>query len=36
MRGIFKTIEKNTYLTEKKKQTWIEKQLELEDKKQQK
>jgi len=33
MRGIFRTLEKNTYLTEKRKQDWIDKALEFEEKK---
>jgi len=32
MRGIFRTLEKNTYLTEKKKQDWLDKALEYEEK----
>ena len=36
LRGIFRTLEKNAYLTEKKKQDWIDKALEVEDKKKQK
>jgi hypothetical protein len=36
LRGIFRTLEKNTYLTEKKKQDWIDKQLEVEEKKKEK
>lgn len=33
MRSIYKTLEKNNYLTEKKKQDWIDKALEFEEKK---
>jgi hypothetical protein len=33
LRGIFRTLEKNAYLTEKRKQDWIDKALEVEDKK---
>lgn len=36
MRGIFRTLEKNTYLTEKRKQDWIDKALEMGDKHRQK
>lgn len=32
IRGIFRTLEKNTYLTEKRKQDWIDKALEYEEK----
>lgn len=35
IRNIFRTLEKNAYLTEKKKQDWIDKALEIEDKKKQ-
>ena len=33
MRNMYRTLEKNTYLTEKKKQDWIDKALEFEEKK---
>jgi hypothetical protein len=33
LRGIFRTLEKNSYLTEKRKQDWIDKALEFEEKK---
>lgn len=33
IRGIYRTLEKNTYIKEKKKQDWIDKALEFEDKK---
>ena len=36
MRSIYKTLEKNNYLTEKKKQDWIDKALEFEEKKREK
>jgi len=36
MRGIFRTLEKNAYLTEKKKLDWIDKALEVEEKKKEK
>ena len=36
IRGIYRTLEKNTYLTEKKKQDWIDKALEYEEKLRQK
>ena len=36
MRGIFRTLEKNTYLTEKKKQDWLDKALEWGDKEREK
>lgn len=35
LRDIYRTLEKNTYINEKKKQDWIEKALESEDKKDQ-
>ena len=36
IRGIYRTLEKNTYLTEKRKQDWIDKALEYEEKLRQK
>jgi len=36
IRNIYRTLEKNAYITEKKKQSWIEKELEKEEKKRQK
>ena len=35
MRAIYRTIEKNTYISEKRKQDWIDKALEQEEKKRQ-
>ena len=32
MRGIYRTLEKNTYLKEKKKQDWLDKAITYEDK----
>ncbi len=33
IRGIFRTLEKNTYINEKRKQDWLDKALEHEEKK---
>lgn len=35
MRSIYRTLEKNAYLTEKRKQDWLDKALDFEDKQRQ-